>query len=114
MPKVVLTAKPLSVITFLCTILPCIGLQELDDQSVWQSLDEVPGYKEKFIGPREEYRSAHSSQGRHIGAENVQQRQQTRLDHITWQNSVRRHVETSGGAFVGNFPDHVLEHLAES
>ena len=97
----------------MCSILPCIGLQVLDDGVAAVTLEDA-GYKGDFVGPREEQRSSHISKGSHIGAEHVRQRQQSQLEHSKWQASVRKHVESTGGAFVGHIPDHVIEHLAES
>lgn len=111
MPKP--AAKPLSLGFLMCSILPCIGLQVLDDGVAAVTLEDA-GYESEFVGPRMEHRSPHSSKDSHIGAEHVRQRQQSRLEHINWQDAVRRHVESTGGAFVGYIPDHVIEHLAES
>lgn len=72
-----------------------------------------PAYNGEIFGPQDEYR-VRSTQGAHVGAEHVQHRRQTLLEHATWQANVRKHVETIGGAFVGHIPDHVVEHLAES
>jgi hypothetical protein len=110
-------AKPLSLGIFMCTILPCIGLQVMDDGMAMEAggvsrRSPKMSATSEFIGPYEEYQ-VHSSQGAHIAAEQVQQRQQARLEHIAWQANVRKHVESTGAAYVGHIPDHVLEHLAE-
>lgn len=60
----------------MCSILPCIGLQVLDDGVAAVTLEDA-GYKGDFVGPREEQRSSHISKGSHIGAEHVRQRQQS-------------------------------------
>lgn len=101
--------KPLSVSALMCCILPCIGLQVKDDGVVSLEGD----VQQRFIGPLEEYRPRRS-QGVHVGAEHLQQTQQSRLEHINWQQNVRKHAESTGGAFVGHVPVHILEHLAES
>jgi hypothetical protein len=109
-------AKPLSLGVFMCMILPCIGLQVIDDSVATEggAVRRTPTISttSEFIGPHEEYQ-VHARQGAHIGAEHVQHRQQTRLEHIAWQANVRKHVESTGGAYVGHIPDHFLEHLAE-